>query len=297
MLDRFLEENRLVIEKQFTEGSRCQGVYLVKKDHTPMILKISDIPSEMAEIERNLTGYRSTQELGLDFFVPEMFLAGQQGKFTFILMEYLGENFKSFMLRAGGIKDYMVLINCLRRVYQKSIHKINHEVLANQLDIFRELLKTSKHDSMANYPIREIDLERLIHMFDFTLRQFAFSCWDFQPDNLFLKNGVLKHADPQDKVIGIPVVDIGIIAGIIRDVEKLPKGDSGYELLFGFAIAEVGQLLELSYNQSQAFFHLARLLQLLKGVKYRHLEARFELANRFAYMAQERFQLLCSLLS
>ena len=52
MLDRFLEENRLVIEKQFTEGSRCQGVYLVKKDHTPMILKISDIPSEMAEIER-----------------------------------------------------------------------------------------------------------------------------------------------------------------------------------------------------------------------------------------------------
>ena len=172
MLDRFLEENRLVIEKQFTEGSRCQGVYLVKKDHTPMILKISDIPSEMAEIERNLTGYRSTQELGLDFFVPEMFLAGQQGKFTFILMEYLGENFKSFMLRAGGIKDYMVLINCLRRVYQKSIHKINHEVLANQLDIFRELLKTSKHDSMANYPIREIDLERLIHMFDFTLRHF-----------------------------------------------------------------------------------------------------------------------------
>ena len=262
-----------------------------------MILKISDIPSEMDEIKRNVVGYKSMVELGLGSFVPELYLTGQQEHTTVILMEYLGENFECFMRRPGCVKDYQTLVGCLKQVYLKSAHKPSQLILANSLDIFRELAKTLKEEILKKYLPQDTNFGDMTNMFSFPLKNLSFSCWDFKPDNLFLKDGIIKHADPQDKVVGVPAVDLGIIAGIIRDIAKLPGADCGYELLLGSATTEVGQLLELSPQQSQALFRLGRLLQLLKAIKYRHLEGKTEVASRFVHSARERIQLIHALLS
>ncbi len=295
MLSHFLQQHGLVLKKQFTEGGRCKGVYLVQKDSRQMILKISNIPSEMEEIKRNIVGYNSMLDLGLKFFAQKLYTISQQRDYSFILMEYLGENFENFMRHDGGVKDYLTLIDCLKYVYVKSLHAPNQTVIANTLDIFCEISRVTKQELVTNYLPKDVNSENVNQAFNFPLKFLAFSCLDFEPDNLFLQHGALKYADPQDKVVGIPVVDIGIIAGMIKDVAKLPGCECGYDILLSFA-AEVGQMLGLSHKQSRAFFHLARMLQFLKGVKHFHLKGKNETAAMFALLAQERFQVLCALL-
>lgn len=295
MLNAVLEKFHLTIQQRLTEGDRCQGVYLVNDGEISAVLKVSDNASEIEEIRRNIVGYQRMGRLGLESFLPTLYQSSYSTDIAYILMEYLGENFESYMRRRGNVEDYLTLARGIKDVCAKSLHEPKETVLANSLEAFKEIAKTSKEEVIMSYLTSGIELPNILKVFSFRLKKAAFSCWDFKPDNIFLKEGLIKYADPQDATVGVPLVDLGVVAGIIRDVAKLPAAECGYELLLVVGIGEIGKLLELSPAQSYAFFLLGRILQLLKGVKYRHLEGDRKRAKQFAQFAEDHYRLMCLL--
>lgn len=289
-----LERYGLIVKNQFTEGGRCKNVYLVERANQELVLKISNIPNEAEEIRKNIVGYKLMSGLGLDFFIPKLHAIDQQKNCSFILMEHIGENLENFMHRDKNNRNYLTLTDSLKNVCKRSLHKPNQPVLANSLDIFCGLSTILKRESVISYLPKGINFKTIDQFFRFPLKRMAFSSLDLEPRNIFFKNGVVKHADPQDRVIGIPIVDFGNLACMIKDVAKLPDCEFGYDSLFR-SVDEMGQILELSHAQSQGFFHLARLLQSLRGINHFHnLEDIIE-ATKLASFAKERFQSICEL--
>lgn len=271
-VEQLLTKLNLTVVTTFTSGHKCQTVYKVcTADHRSLVLKVGTDPQAIAEIQKNLRGYDNLRKAGLNFFIPEIVDSNKSRYEAFILMEYCGNCFSELALRSKKPhRLYERLVETVSSVY--SVSKTDgtsaRTFLSNvQSEICKQYRRYLQHIFDPTRLIESL-LENVIHVIDFNCPHCCFASWDFTPQNVFLTRGGVKYVDPNDIVVGIPIIDIACFAGVIRDVQKLPGSASGYGLLEESAFA-TGHMLGLSEEKTHKLFNLGRVLQNFLSARFR----------------------------
>lgn len=271
LLETLLQRYQLKTLATFTTGHKCQTVYKVQRGEDVFVLKVGLTDEAVGEIHKNLRGYELLREQKLDFFIPVIHEAENDRESSFILMEYCGDSF-SQITRKGSMpeKVYEKLTEGLITVYSLSktisLQSSNtpdevHKVIMGQYQkylqpVFDQEMKIFQKLSEV---LAEIDLGECRN---------CFASWDFTPQNVFIPNGSVKYVDPNDRVIGIPIIDLACFAGVIHDVEDLPGKEKGYEILQKCS-EDAAKVLAIPDQKAWKLFCLGRVLQSFLSARFR----------------------------
>lgn len=274
IIRKICREHRLYIIKWFKAGNICDAVCKVKNtEENIYVLKIGSEQRSIAEIVKNSIGYTKMKENNLDWFIPKILALKIHGKYAYILMEYCGDDFlKQSKTVAAPTELYLQLIKELEKLYNLSLKegpegKIAVLSVIDKVTEQYEVHIPKRLDKKRHWPEK---LKRMRKNFETeNLNFYCFSHWDFTPEDVYLTPLGLKYSDPHENIFGIPIIDLACFAGVARDAYELPGSEEGYQLLKGFSLQTISEMLHLHKDTAQRLFYLGRVLQCLLSVRFR----------------------------
>jgi hypothetical protein len=246
-------------------------VYKVTRGDEECVLKVGLTEESVAEIQKNIRGYELLRNQGLNFFIPKVYASGIENDSIFILMEYCGDCFSGKIQQENSPeKLYEKLINDLLFVYSSTKTAVHKQSISLE-QVQKVIVDQYKRYLSSPFDPGEVILPQLASVLDMIKLGNCFDCfasWDFTPQNVFIPNGQVKYVDPNDQVVGIPIIDLACFAGVIHDVELLPAKEIGYELLQN-SVLSVATILEIPENKAMQIFYLGRVLQSFLSSRFR----------------------------
>lgn len=270
-LDQLCAKYRLSIKKQFHAGHQTPDVYLVSDTSgEECVLKLGETPNTIAEIVKNLNGYRKLEMMGLSRMTPHVRESGVNEGTAFILMEFCGDDVWTQLHQTTNPESvYQKLIDEMTQVYQASVQREHdNDPILQAVSVIMSQYKKHIQPTMDTNHLLLPQLVKASDAIGHVGERYCFASWDFTPRNVCLSPCGVKYIDPNNEVVGIPLIDLGCFAGVVRDVEYLPDADRGYQHIKQLAI-ETGALLGMREMQSCRIFYLGRLLQSLLSCRFR----------------------------
>lgn len=274
LLNSICKKYKLTFQENMELGHNSDIVCLAtNKNGSKVVIKAAKSINSMAEIVRNIEGYRKLKNCGVSFFIPQIIAYEYTDDYAFIIMEYLGLNFLNQTKHSkNSLRLYLALMTSLEKVYLSSLKEGIEGGEAIKV-LIQKIMTLYEEYVYENFdPSRNIFslLKRACLSIDTSSISFyCFSNWDFTPEDVYLTNTGVKYSDPRVDIFGIPIIDMACFGGLIK-LYGLPQGNKGYEEFKKFAVNKVGGILHISRDQSEKIFYLGKIFQCFMSIRFRY---------------------------
>ncbi|MBI4015477.1 MAG: hypothetical protein HY362_02040 [Candidatus Aenigmarchaeota archaeon] len=266
-------------------------MYIPPKPPLNVVVKIAAGGKGRREIEDNIRGYTAIREDGIGYVLPLIIEECNKGEFAAVVMEDLGDSFYDTALKhETPVELYKDLILAFRdlcivtlKLDDESRRMLN-EVKSNIKSKYEGVLKRRGFvDDRDVKLVDGLDTNALSPHYS------AFGCYDFTPEDVFLRERNIKYPDPKSRVRGCPIISLAAFAGVSRDSYNLPGAREGYATMESFAVNEVGPIIGITEDHASALFNLGRAMQLSISSVYR-VDKDMERAKEFGRMSIEHLE-------
>jgi hypothetical protein len=234
----------------------CSNSGLVAKFHC------KDDPHAAAnDIAENIYGYGEIEDAGAGSIIPNNYQTLTINRTPVIVMDYLGENFRTSCGSSQGI--FLSLRDSLRQVIQstvvpdpgKELSRLCLSEVAEKIRIYYAGLSHLAPEWMAT--MRDLEFNHI------NAGKAAIFLLDFTPDNVFVQNGSISFIDPwrQKTYIGHPAISIGQFLTLARKVYCLPGCELGTQDLLQFVLEELPSVLDTDNTSLRCMLLLGNALQ------------------------------------
>lgn len=263
----------LQVVETLKAGNICDAVYrVITRERALKVLKVGNTPRTMVEIHNNLIGYDKIRQLGLPYFIPNIYSSGEFEFFAYILMEDCGLDFVArTKTEANPTGLYLQLVTAMKNIYHRTVHPsqcAKESVLRVAKKAQSQYMAYLSHLDPAGMVLDSLDrmVEWVQHLH---VPLATFSSWDFTPEDVYLTKEGVKYADPHEDVVGIPIIDLACFGGVVRDAYALSGSIEGYQLLHTLALEHLDSLLEISREDAEKLFNMGRVLQCFLSARFR----------------------------
>lgn len=180
-----------------------------------LVLKVGATSETISEVRMNKCGYDNMDKCGFSFLRPTIVAYEDEIDYAMILMEYCGEDFFTQIKKAHDpVGLYRDLVSEMDGVYRKSLRmgSDGEKMISFVIDKIKEQYKgyIYKYLDPNRFEARRID--SIAHCINPSIFKYCcFSNWDFTPEDVYLSSCGIKYSDPHENILGIPIVDNGLL--------------------------------------------------------------------------------------
>ncbi|MDE1847713.1 MAG: hypothetical protein KGH61_02050 [Candidatus Micrarchaeota archaeon] len=252
------------------EGRGSCNVFKILHMGRDAVVKIGVDDIGRAEISSNLASYSEMEKINVARIVaPKIFENNGTGDLPYIIMEYLGKDFRTNANQDNIMDMTRTMIDRLKEVYISSI-ELDHESSKKWLEGRRSDL--IRYFTVHLIPfgfgsISDIDTLKRLDIVSLAPKYIAWATRDFTPDNIFINGDRLTYIDGKGDARGVPLLDLAMFTTLTGEVYGLPNGVKSAEAARSFAM-EIGKdLLRTPY--SEELFKLGEAFQYSLSVRFR----------------------------
>jgi len=223
-----------------------------------------------SEIANNVVSYAEMQKLRIgDIVAPKIFAQGESEGISYLILEYLGTDFRNRATSQNTVPMTNVMIKQLKSAYEITLNK----------DTFssKKWLEDRKQDIARYFELYLIptgfanknDLAKLqsLEMAKIAPEKFTWATRDLTPDNIFVNGERLTIIDAKAGANGIPIVDLAMFATLTGEVYLLPNGNEAAMLARNFARRVSEQMLQTQFGDE--LFKFGEIFQYALSVRFR----------------------------
>lgn len=250
----------------------CGGceVFKILYKGSEAVIKLGVNELGRSEIGNNLASYSEMKEFGVSKIVaPEIFAKDERGEFPYIILEYLGTDFRKRATQENIMGMTRVLVDGLDAAYTTSICK---DPVASQ-----KWLEERKQDIIRYFTVYLIpsgfgSKEDVLTLQKLEMKKIApeYVTWatrDLTPDNIFINGKRLTVIDSKSGSRGMPLLDVAMFATLAGEVYNLPNGIESAGLARNFASRIGEEMLKTDY--SKELFEFGEIFQYSLSVRFR----------------------------
>lgn len=251
-----------------TLGNVCKTVYRATSQHRALVIKIGLGERPAHEVRLNRDGYRVLRSIGAGRLLPDPAVYLEIHGTPILVMEDCGPDFLHHVQASNDpVGLYQRLVDEVHDVYLETRCSDSPQPAVAKTQ--RLLVDQCRKHLQGLVDSRLVDRVEDASTDSFADVQSCFSTFDFTPEDVFLTEHGIKHADPLPDALGIPVIDLACFAGVARDAHRLPGSNEGYEIMERYALQVLPNLINLSPSDAQRLFSLGRALQSALSCRFR----------------------------